>query len=1055
MNAVIAFALRQRVLMALLLLFMFGVGMVAFLKLNIEAYPDPVPPLVDINTQNPGQSAEEIERYITIPIEIQMAGIPHVTAVRAISLFGLSDVKVQFTYAFTYDEAQQWVINRLSQLGPLPNGATPQISPWSPIGEVYRYRVVGPPGFSVTDLKTIQNWILGRRFKAVPGVLDVTGWGGKTKTFEITVNLDRLLAHGVTLPQVLQALNNSNINIGGQTVNFGPQAAIVRGVGLIHSMDQIRDTMITAVNGVPVRVGDIAIVTAGNQPRLGIAGQDDDDDIVQGTVLMRRGEESMPTIRRVEAEVAKINSSNILPPGVQIQRIYDRSDLINLTTRTVLHNMIVGIVLIFFVQWLFLGNLRSALIVAATIPFALFFAITMLVLRGESANLLSVGAIDFGLVVDATVIMVENIFRHLAEPATPVRQRTVRSAQQAARLSGKLVEIFASASEVNQAIFFSAAIIIAGFVPLFTMSGVEGHIFAPMAKTYAYAIAGGLIATFTISPALSAILLPERVSEVETFLMRGLHRLYRPILEFALANRIVTLGGAALLLALAAIAMPSLGLEFLPKLEEGNLWIRATLPPSISLEEANGYVNRMRRLIKSFPEAVTVISQNGRPDDGTDATSFFNAEFFVPLKPFDTWPNGIDKEKLTQQVTAALEAQFPGVEFSFSQYIEDNVAEAASGVKAENSIKLFGNDLATLEKAAAKIKAVMSTVPGVDDLAVLNSLGQPTVQIDIDRARAARYGLAPGDINSTIAAAIGGQAAGNLYEEGSDRNFPMVVRLAPNYRQSLDAIRRITIGAPNPSGSGVVPIPLTDVATVRLVSGASFIYRENQERYIPIKFSVRARDLGGAVLEAQQKIAQQVQLPAGYRLEWVGQFGELQEAIGRLSVAVPVSLALIFILLFLNFGSASDMMLAASAMPMALVGGIFALFLTGAPFSVSAAIGFVALFGISAMNGIIVIAYFNRQIEAGIERSAAIFRTCAVQMRPVAMTCIVACVGLLPAALSTGIGSQVQKPLAIVVVGGSLLAPFLILLVLPVLVDLFSRRRQSVEEPEPHPAPAE
>jgi len=1055
MNAVIAFALRQRVLMALLLLFMFGVGMVAFLKLNIEAYPDPVPPLVDINTQNPGQSAEEIERYITIPIEIQMAGIPHVTAVRAISLFGLSDVKVQFTYAFTYDEAQQWVINRLSQLGPLPNGATPQISPWSPIGEVYRYRVVGPPGFSVTDLKTIQNWILGRRFKAVPGVLDVTGWGGKTKTYEITVNLDRLLAHGVTLPQVLQALNNSNINIGGQTVNFGPQAAIVRGVGLIHSMDQIRDTMITAVNGVPVRVGDIAIVTAGNQPRLGIAGQDDDDDIVQGTVLMRRGEESMPTIRRVEAEVAKINSSNILPPGVQIQRIYDRSDLINLTTRTVLHNMIFGIVLIFFVQWLFLGNLRSALIVAATIPFALFFAITMLVLRGESANLLSVGAIDFGLVVDATVIMVENIFRHLAEPATPVRQRTVRSAQQATRLSGKLVEIFASASEVNQAIFFSAAIIIAGFVPLFTMSGVEGHIFAPMAKTYAYAIAGGLIATFTISPALSAILLPERVSEVETFLMRGLHRLYRPILEFALANRIVTLGGAALLLALAAIAMPSLGLEFLPKLEEGNLWIRATLPPSISLEEANGYVNRMRRLIKSFPEAVTVISQNGRPDDGTDATSFFNAEFFVPLKPFDTWPNGVDKEKLTQQVTAALEAQFPGVEFSFSQYIEDNVAEAASGVKAENSIKLFGNDLATLEKAAAKIKAVMSTVPGVDDLAVLNSLGQPTVQIDIDRARAARYGLAPGDINSTIAAAIGGQAAGNLYEEGSDRNFPMVVRLAPNYRQSLDAIRRITIGAPNPSGSGVVPIPLTDVATVRLVSGASFIYRENQERYIPIKFSVRGRDLGGAVLEAQQRIAQQVQLPAGYRLEWVGQFGELQEAIGRLSVAVPVSLALIFILLFLNFGSASDMMLAASAMPMALVGGIFALFLTGAPFSVSAAIGFVALFGISAMNGIIVIAYFNRQIEAGIERSAAIFRTCAVQMRPVAMTCIVACVGLLPAALSTGIGSQVQKPLAIVVVGGSLLAPFLILLVLPVLVDLFSRRRQSVEEPEPHPAPAE
>jgi cobalt-zinc-cadmium resistance protein CzcA len=683
MNSVIAFALRQRMLMVLLLVFMFGVGIVSFLKLNIEAYPDPVPPLVDINTLNPGQSAEEIERYITVPIEIQMAGIPHVTAVRAISLFGLSDVKVQFTYAFTYDEAQQWVINRLSQLAPRPNGATPQISPWSPIGEVYRYRVVGPPGYSVTDLKTIQNWILERRFKAVPGVLDVTGWGGKTKTYEITVDLDRLLADGVTLPQVLQALNNSNINVGGQTVNFGPQAAIVRGVCLIHSMDQIRDTMITAVSGVPVRVGDVATVTAGHQPRLGIAGQDDDDDIVQGTVLMRRGEESMPTIRRVEAEVEKIKSSNILPPGVQIQRIYDRSDLINLTTRTVLHNMIFGIVLIFFVQWSFLGNLRSAVIVSATIPFALFFAITILVLRGESANLLSVGAIDFGLVVDATVIMVENIFRHLAEPATPVRQAALRRAERVAGLSGKLGGIFASASEVNRAIFFSAAIIVAGFVPLFTMSGVEGHIFAPMAKTYAYAIAGGLIATFTISPALSAILLPDRVSEIETFLVRALHRVYRPVLEFALANRIVTLGGAGILLALAALALPSLGLEFLPKLEEGNLWIRATLPPSISLEEANGFVNRMRQIIKSFPETITVISQNGRPDDGTDATSFFNAEFFVPLKPFGAWPEGVDKEKLTQQVTAALEAQFPGVEFSFSQYIEDNVAEAASGVKAE------------------------------------------------------------------------------------------------------------------------------------------------------------------------------------------------------------------------------------------------------------------------------------------------------------------------------------------------------------------------------------
>jgi len=1054
MTGIVAFALRERVLVSLLLVFLVGGGIAAFSKLNIEAYPDPVPPLVDVVTQNRGQSAEEIERYITIPIEIEMAGIPHVTAIRTISLFGLSDVKVQFTYDFTYDEAQQWVINRLSQLSPLPNSATPEISPDSPVGEIYRYRVVGPPGYSVTDLKTIEDWILERRFKAVPGVLDVTGWGGKTKTYDITVDLDRLVAYGLTLPQLVQVLNNSNINVGAQTVSIGPQSAIVRSIGLVQSIDQVRNTMIAATNGVPVRVSDIAEVTVGHLPRLGIAGEDDDDDIVQGTVLMRRGEQSMPTIQRVEAEVAKINGSDILPPGVRIERIYDRSDLISLTTSTVLHNMIFGIVLIFFVQWLFLGNLRSAVIVSATIPFALFFAITLLVLRGESANLLSVGAIDFGLIVDATVIMVENIYRHLAAGKDSQIYAPTGIAR-AEGFTGKLRTIFRAAAEVNHAIFFSAAIIIAAFLPLFTMSGVEGHIFAPMAKTYGYAILGGLIATFTVSPALSALLLPEKVGEVETIITRCLRRIYRPVLPAIVGNRSITLLGAALVLGVSVLAIRSLGFEFLPKLEEGNLWIRATLPSSISLEEANGYVNRMRAVIKNYPEVVTVISQNGRPDDGTDATGFFNAEFFAPLKPADTWPKDVDKEKLTEQLESALKGQFPGVDFNFSQYIEDNVEEAASGVKGENSIKLFGSDLAVLSKTATEIEKVLQAVPGITDIGVFTSLGQPTIRIDIDRARAARYGLAPGDINSTVTAAIGGQAAGNLYEEGSDRNFPMIVRLAPKYRESLDAIRRITIGAPNPSGSGVVQIPLADVADVRLVSGASFIYREDQQRYLPIKFSVRGRDLGGAVREAQQAVAKKVQLPAGYRLEWVGEFGALQEAIGRLSIAVPLSLGLILILLYLKFGSLIDMLLAASVLPMALVGGIFALALTGTPFSVSAAIGFVALFGIAAMDGIIVIGYFNLLIDAGMDRAAAVLRTGQVQMRPVLMTCIAACVGLLPAALSTGIGSQVQKPLAIVVVGGILLAPVLILLVLPVLIDLFSRHRPPAEALAPQPEPAE
>jgi len=1055
MNAVVAFALRQRILMMILLLFLFGAGIVSFLRLNIEAYPDPVPPLVDIVTQSTGQSAEEIERYVTIPIEIQMAGIPHVTAVRTISLFGLSDVKVQFTYDFTYEQAEQWVINRLSLLSPLPNGAVPQISPESPIGEIYRYRVVGPPGYSVTDLKTIEDWILERRFKALPGVIDVNGWGGKTKTYDIAVDLRKLVEYGLTLPQVLQVLNNSNLNVGGQTVNFGPQAAVVRGVGLIHSMDDIRNTLVAPNGGAPVLLSDIATVSVGHQPRLGIAGQDGDDDIVEGIVLMRRGAESRATLKAVEAEVEKVNTIGILPPGVHVEKIYDRTELINITTRTVLHNMAFGIALIFLVQWIFLGNLRSAIIVAATIPFALFFATTILTLRGESANLLSVGAIDFGLIVDATVIMVENIYRHLSQRPEErfARSAILHRARPADGLRGKFAVIANSALEVNRAIFFSAAIIIAGFVPLFTLSGVEGHIFGPMARTYAYAIAGGLIATFTVSPALSALLLPSKVAETETVIVRGLRRAYRPVVQFALGNPILTLGAAALLFVVAALAVRSLGLEFLPKLEEGNFWIRATMPPSISLEEGNAYVNRMRGLIKSNPEVVTVISQHGRPDNGTDATGFFNAEFYVPLKPSDTWPRGMNKAKLTDEVSAALQAQFPGIEFNFSQNIEDNVEEAASGVKGENSVKLFGNDLAILEKTAAKIKDVMATVPGVSDLAVLNSLGQPTVKIDIDRNRAARYGLAPGDINVTIQAAIGGRAAGNLYEEGSDRNFPMIVRLAPEYRQSLDAIRNITIGAPNPTGNGVVQIPLSEVATVSLVSGASFIYREQQQRYIPIKFSVRGRDLGTAVLEAQQKIADQVKIPGGYRLEWVGEFGQLQDAIERLIVVVPISFVLICILLYLNFGSAVDMLLAASVMPMALIGGVFALFLTGTPFSVSAAIGFVALFGIAAMDGIIVLSFYNRLVLDGVDRAIAILRSCEVQMRPVVMTCVAAGVGLLPAAISTGIGSQVQKPLALVVVGGILLAPVLILIVLPVLIDVCSRRGASETAPaQPRPA---
>jgi len=1039
MNAIIAFSLRFRALMVALYVFVMVGGVIAFLQLNIEAYPDPVPPLVDIVTQNPGQSAEEIERYITIPIEIGVATAPYLSAMRTISLFGLSDVKLQFTYDLTYEEAEQKVLNRLSQLPTLQNQAQPTISPWSPIGEIYRYQLVGPPGYSVMDLKTLQDWVIARRFRAVPGVIDVTGWGGKTKTFEIQIDREKLVAYGLTLPQVLQALTNSNINVGGNTVDMGQQSAVVRGVGLIRSMSDIQNTMLTAANGTPVLLSDIAQVMVGNKPRLGIAGRDNENDIVQGIVLMRRGQQSLPTIERVKAEVEKINSSNILPLGVRIERIYDRSDLINLTTRTVLHNMIFGMILVFLIQWIFLGDLRSAIIVSSTIPFALFCAVGLLVLRGQSANLLSVGAIDFGLIVDATVIMVENIFRHLAEGAP---RNGAREAPAPAGLRGKLATIFRAATEVNRAIFFSAAIIIVGFIPLFTLRGVEGHIFAPMAQTYAYALAGALIGTFTVVPALSAYLLHERVRETETIVVRALRRVYTPVVEFAIAHRLLALTVTGALFLLALLAVRFLGLEFLPHLEEGNLWIRATMPTSISLDEGNAAVNRMRMAIKAFPEVQTVVSQQGRPDDGTDATGFFNAEFFAPLRPADEWRRGLSKDKLIEEINAELEENFPGVSFNFSQYIQDNVEEAVSGVKGENTVKLVGNDVVALTQTAEKIKAAMSSVRGVTDLAVFTSLGQPTLSIDVDRKAAARYGLAPGDINAAIQTAVGGQAAGDLYEEGSDRHFPLIVRLAPKYRQNIESISGLTIAVQDPTTNKVAQIPLSEVANIKLVTGAAFIYREQQQRYIPIKFSVRGRDLGSTVLEAQRRIAETVDLPPGYRLEWAGEFGNLQDAVKRLEVIVPVTILLIGILLYVNFASLIDTLLGVAVIPMAMVGGIFALYVTQTPFSVSAAIGFIALFGIAVMEGIILISYYNQLIAGGAERGAAILQACRTRFRPVMMTCFAACVGLLPAALSTAIGAQVQRPLALVVVGGILLTPILVLVILPVLIDVFSRRTQ-------------
>lgn len=1039
MRHVIAFSLQKRALVVLLFLTFVGAGAYGFLKLNIEAYPDPVPPTVVVITQNAGQSAEEIERYITIPLEVGLSGMPNLRTTRSTSLFGLSVVQAQFTYASTYDQAQQNVLNRLGQIN-LPPGVQPQISPWSPIGEILRYRVNGPPGFSPTDLRVIQDWILQRRFKRVPGVIDVTAYGGPTKSFNVVIDLSRLSAYGFSIRQVMDAIGQGSATVGAGLVNIGPQSAVVQGVGLIRSVDDIESVVLGAVNGVPILVGDIARVETGNLPRMGIAGQDAADDVVMGVVLMRRGEQTLPTIRAVEEELATINAGGVLPPGVRVVPIYDRRELVDQTTHHVVHNIIVGICLVVFIQWLFLGDLRGAFVVGATIPFAFFFAVITMLLRGESANLLSLGSLDFGLLVDATVIMVENIYRHLhmaQHSPYPRFRRPPRG------LSGVHVTILAAGGEVATPIFFSALIIVAAFLPLFTMGGIEGRIFGPMAKTYAYAIGGAMIATFTVAPALAGLLFNEDTQERTMPVVRWLAVAHQWLYRRAMGARAATLGLALVMLAAGGFQFTRLGGEFLPTLEEGSIWMRATMPATISLEEGNATVNAMRRAVMEFPEVITVTSQQGRPDDGTDSAGFFNAEFFIPLRPMDTWTTAHTKDALVAAVEARLRSEFLGVEFNFSQYISDNVQEAASGVKGANALKVIGPELDVLARLAEQIRGEMAQVPGIADLAAFRTLGQPTVSIRIDRQRAARYGLSIGDVNAAVQAAIGGQEAARLYEEGADRNFPIIVRLAEPYRRDIDAIGRVPVNAT----SGAT---LRDVADIRLASGASYIYREDSARYVPVKFSVRGRDPQSAVTEAEERVRRHVHLPPGYRLEWVGEFRNLQDAIARLKVVVPIALALIAVLLYVQFGTLRDTLLVMSVLPLSCIGGVTALSVTGLSFSVPGAIGFLALFGITVMEGIILLSHFRLLREHGLEWKDAI-RQCGVdRMRPVMMTCMAAMVGLLPMALATGIGSDLQRPLAVVVVGGTTLLPLIILIVLPVMIDLFGRSR--AEAPSPVPA---
>lgn len=1055
LRAIISFALTRRPLILLALLVFVGAGITAFYKLNIEAYPNPAPVILEITAQTPGLSAEEMERYYTVPMEVGLASTPGVESIRSTSFYGLSFVRVTFKYGIDYYFGYTQAALSLQQNVTLPNGVVPQIQASSLVGEIYRYELKGPPHYGLSNLRTLQDWVLQRRFRTVPGILQVVAWGGTTKTYEVQADMRKLEAYHVTLSQMLAALGNANVNVGGRTINLGQQSVNVRGEGLIEKVEDIENVVLSQSNGTPVLVKDVAKVNIGVAPRLGQAGRDADEDVVTGVIVMNRTMQTNDVVSQVKKEIDKINSDGTLPAGVKVEPYYDRSTLVDVTTHTVLHNLIFGCLLVFLIQWVFLGDLRSAIIVGANIPFALFFSIIMLVIAGESANLLSVGAVDFGIIVDAAVILVENIFRNFQKDKDARLELLEEFAETgissihgtSKHWTNRLRVIYVSALQVDRAVLFSSIITVAAFLPLFTMQGVEGQIFGPMARTYGYALAGALIATFTITPVLASFLLPRHIKETETWLVRRLRTAYSPVLRWALAHQRTTVGLGACFLLIAALLVPRIGTEFLPALEEGNLWIRATMPPTISLDAGNAAVSRMRQILKSHPEVVTVVSQHGRPDDGSDASGFNNSEFFCPLKPFDQWPAGSTKEKLVASLQREFANEFKGTEFNFSQYIQDNIEEGLSGIKGANSVKIIGRDLATLEKLSNQVLHEMAQVKGVEDLGVFRVLGQPNLNIKVDRTKAARYGLNSGDVNAVVQTALGGAQATTVLE--GDRQFALTVRLAPEYRDNIDSIRRIKVAYQNATGA-IAYVPLSDLATVSLDTGASYIYHERNERFMPVKFSVRGRDLGGTVAEAQQRIAQNVKLPEGYRLEWAGEFEELQQAKNRLIIILPIALGLILVLLYALFDSLRDSLLTLAAIPFSIAGGIIALYLSGLALSVSAAIGFVSLFGVSVMNGILVITYFNQLHAAGQTPLEAMFNAAEQRMRPMLMTALSACIGLLPAAISSGIGSQVQRPLAIVVVGGMLLGPIMLLVVAPALQMMFLGK-----DPKPRHVPKE
>jgi heavy metal efflux system protein len=1051
---VISWALHNRLVVILGVFALIGIGVHSAIYLNVEAYPDPTPPLVEVITQNPGASPEEMERLIGIPLETILNGMPGLEDLRSTSVTGLNDIKCQFAYGTDYWKARQEVINRIGAVSNLPPNVTPGLSPWSPTGEIVRYVLEGPK-YSLNQLKGVQDWVINRALKQVPGVIDVTGYGGTVKQYQVLVDTRLLRQFGVTLKQVSDAVAGSNANVGGDILPLGSQAHNVRALGLLgkgldpldparvyraseienEKIEDINNVVVTTSKNVPIFVRQVAKVIIGHQPRLGLVGRGEDNDVVEGIVLMRKYEKSLPTAEAVGEKMEKLEKSGLLPAGMHFKVFNQRTQLVHVTTHNVLHNLVVGMGLVVAILFIFLGDLSSAGIVAIMIPLALLFSVSVLYTRGESANLLSIGAVDFGIIVDSSVIIVENIYRHITKSRGADRRPLIARIEEASY-------------EIERALFFSTTIIVCAFIPLFSMTGPEGALFGPMAKTYAFAICGALLLAVTLAPVLCSFLFHNKKEEKITFIDKIMKRRYLRTLNRFLNYRYLLLGGMVALIAVTASLVPKLGGEFMPQLEEGNLWIRALLPRTVSLQEASRIAPEIRAAIATVPEVRGVMSHIGRPDDGTDVTSFFNVEFNVPLKPMEEWrrvpilgglwDRSLTREEIQDDLMKRFK-MFPGVNFNFSQLIRDNVEEALSGVKGANSIKLFGNDLATLEEAGNRVLKILKRVRGIENAGLFHIVGQPNLEIDIDRRACARYGVNVADVEAVVQVAVGGKAFSQMVE--GEKLYDIVLRLPKDLRDDPDVIANIPVDVPGDNNQPGARIPLSQLAKIDPHKpGASYIYRENNRRFIPIKFAVRGRDLASAIAEAQRKVNDPktgALLPDGYNIEWSGEFAQMEEANGRLMWMVPLSIVLILVLLYTAFGSIKDALLVMVNVVEATIGGVWALYLTGTPFSISAAVGFISIFGVAVQDGVLLISYFNQLRAAGLPVKDSVMRGAELRVRPVVMTSLTAALGLMPAALAVSIGSQAQKPLAMVVVGGMLVTLLFTRYLMPVLYTFF------------------